>query len=62
MENDMAHHDTEDKLLLTIIGKSLQLFKDILVSVEIRHMFVPTIHGCAKISLQLLFQKTKWRD
>ena len=62
MEDNVAHRDTEQKLLLTIIGKSLQLFKDVLVSVEIRHIFIPTVHNCAEVSLQRLFQQTKWRD
>ena len=62
MENDVAHRDTEKELLLTIIGKSLQLFKDVLVSVEIHHIFIPAVHNCAEVSLQRLFQQTKWHD
>ena len=42
--------------------KVLQLFKDILVSVEIHHIFIPAVHNCAEVSLQHLFQQTKWRD
>ena len=62
MENDVVHHDTEKKLLLTFIGKSLQLFKDILVSVEICRIFIPAVHNCVEVSLQHLFQQTKRRD
>ena len=62
MENDVAHHNSEEDLLLTIIGKSLQLFKDVLIGVEICHIFIPAVHNCAEVSLQYLFQQTKWRD
>ena len=61
MENDMVHLNSENKLLVAIIDKSFQLFKDVFVSVGIRHIFIPAIHNCAKISLRL-FQQTNWHN
>ena len=56
VKNNVPHRDSENQLLLAIVDKSLQLFENVLVSVEIRHMFLPTIHYCTKISLQRIFR------